>query len=121
MHEEDLAIGGAIRYATAPIDILRKLACVAHQRHWTLSWIADASTAWDTVNPATYNPLLEPGIEERSGKKSPSSRRLLPVLDRETYDTSKLGDVVRDDRRIMPAADRCDHQLVRTDRRTGAS
>ena len=53
VHEGDLAIGPAIRYATAPIEVLRKLACVAHERHWTLSWIADASTDWDTVNPAT--------------------------------------------------------------------
>jgi hypothetical protein len=51
--EGDLALGPGVRNAAAPVEALRKLACVAHERHWTLTWMADASTEWDTVNPST--------------------------------------------------------------------
>lgn len=49
----DFAVAPGARYASAPIEVLRTFACVAHERHWALTWITDATAEWDTVNPST--------------------------------------------------------------------
>jgi hypothetical protein len=49
----DLLVGPGTRYAAADEKQQRTLACIADERHWALTWIADTSTAWDTVNPST--------------------------------------------------------------------
>jgi len=49
----DLLVTADTKYADVDADQQRTLACIAHERHWALAWIADGSTQWDTVNPAT--------------------------------------------------------------------
>lgn len=49
----DLLVTADTKYGDVDADQQRTLACIAHERHWALAWIADGSTSWDTVNPAT--------------------------------------------------------------------
>ncbi len=49
----DLLVGAGTRYSAADDARRLQLACVAHERHWALTWFADPATAWDSVNPAT--------------------------------------------------------------------
>ncbi len=49
----DLLVTADTKYGAVDADQQRTLACIAHERHWALTWIADGSTEWDSVNPAT--------------------------------------------------------------------
>jgi hypothetical protein len=49
----DLLVGPSTPYAAADDSQQRTLACIAHERHWALTWLDDSSTAWDSVNPST--------------------------------------------------------------------